>query len=53
MLLDLGCKYAVIGHSERRQYFGETDESVQKKTQAALAARVDPHRLRRGDLGPA
>jgi len=42
MLLDLGCKYAVIGHSERRQYFGESDESVQKKTQAALAHGLIP-----------
>lgn len=35
MLLDSGCKYVIIGHSERRQYFGETDETVNKKiTQA-------------------
>ena len=37
MLLDLGCKYVVIGHSERRQHFGETDENVQKKTQIGRA----------------
>ena len=36
MLLDVGCTYAIIGHSERRQYFGETDESVSKKTRAAV-----------------
>jgi len=36
MLLDLGCKYVIIGHSERRQYFGETDESVNKKAKQAL-----------------
>ena len=42
MLLDLGCKYVVIGHSERRQHFGETDENVQKKTQAALAHGLIP-----------
>ena len=36
MLLDLGCKYAIIGHSERRQYFGETDETVNKKVRQAL-----------------
>lgn len=36
MLLDLGCKYVIIGHSERRQYFGETDESVNKKVKQAL-----------------
>ena len=35
MLLDAGCTYAIIGHSERRQYFGETDESVEKKALAA------------------
>ncbi len=38
LLADLGCRYAIVGHSERRQYFGETDETVGKKTQAALAA---------------
>ena len=36
MLLDSGCKYVIIGHSERRQYFGETDESVNKKVRQAL-----------------
>ncbi|HYA86668.1 MAG TPA: triose-phosphate isomerase [Nitrospirota bacterium] len=36
MLLDLGCKYVIIGHSERRQYFGETDEGVNKKARQAL-----------------
>ncbi|OGW40517.1 MAG: triose-phosphate isomerase [Nitrospirae bacterium GWD2_57_9] len=36
MLLDLGCKYVIIGHSERRQYFCETDESVNKKVKQAL-----------------
>jgi triosephosphate isomerase len=36
MLLDLKCKYVIIGHSERRQYFGETDESVNKKLRQAL-----------------
>ncbi len=38
MLVDAGVKYVVIGHSERRQYFGETDETVNKRTKAALAA---------------
>src|SRR5262249_7914244 len=37
MLVDVGCTYVIIGHSERRQYFGETDESVEKKTRAAVA----------------
>jgi triosephosphate isomerase len=36
MLLDLGCKYVIIGHSERRLYFGESDETVNKKTRQAL-----------------
>jgi len=36
MLKDIGVQYAIIGHSERRQYFGETNESVRKKTKAAL-----------------
>ena len=38
MLKDLGVKYVIIGHSERRQYFAETDETVNKRTKAALAA---------------
>ncbi|WP_003540452.1 triose-phosphate isomerase [Desulfotomaculum nigrificans] len=36
MLKEIGCKYVVLGHSERRQYFGETDETVNKKVKAAL-----------------
>ena len=36
------CQYVVIGHSERRQYFGETDESVNKKTRAALTHGLTP-----------
>jgi triosephosphate isomerase (TIM) len=36
MLLDLGCTYAIVGHSERRQYFGETDESVAKRAKSAV-----------------
>jgi triosephosphate isomerase len=38
MLLDAGCSHVIIGHSERRQYFGETDETVNKKIKAAIAA---------------
>ena len=38
MLRDAGCSHTIIGHSERRQFFGETDETVEKKTRAALAA---------------
>jgi triosephosphate isomerase len=36
MLTDVGCQYVIIGHSERRQYFAESDETVAKKVQAAL-----------------
>jgi len=38
MLNDIGCEWVIIGHSERRQYFGETDETVNKKTKASLSA---------------
>jgi triosephosphate isomerase (TIM) len=38
MLLSAGCEYVIIGHSERRQFFGETDETVNKKCAAALKA---------------
>ena len=36
MLRSSGCNYVIIGHSERRQYFGETDETINKKIQAAI-----------------
>lgn len=36
MLVDIGCAYTIIGHSERRQFFGETDETVDQKTRAAI-----------------
>lgn len=42
MLLDVGCKYVIIGHSERRQYFGETDETVNQRLKAALASGLEP-----------
>jgi len=42
MLLDAGCRSVLVGHSERRQYFGETDESVNKKVKAALEAGLTP-----------
>lgn len=42
MLKDIGCDYVIIGHSERRQYFGETDQTVNEKVKAALAAGIKP-----------
>ena len=42
MLKDFGVRYAIVGHSERRQYHGETDEMVAKKAQVALAAGITP-----------
>jgi triosephosphate isomerase len=42
MLVEAGCRYVIIGHSERRQFFGETEQTVAKKTKAALAAGLTP-----------
>lgn len=42
MLKAVGCEYVILGHSERRQYFGETDEGVNRKTLAAVAAGLIP-----------
>ncbi len=42
MLKDAGCEYIIIGHSERREYFGETDEMVNKKAKAILANSLIP-----------
>jgi len=42
MLKEIGAEYVIIGHSERRQYFGETDETVNKRTKAALAGGLIP-----------
>ena len=42
MLTDLGVKYVIIGHSERRQYYGETDILVNKKVHAAINAGLTP-----------
>jgi triosephosphate isomerase len=42
MLLEAGCKWVIIGHSERRQFFGETDASVNDKVVAAIAAGLKP-----------
>ncbi len=42
MLKEIGVEFVIIGHSERRQYFGETDETVNMRTKAALAAGLKP-----------
>ena len=42
MLADVGCHYVIVGHSERRQLFGDTDESVNRKLTAVIAAGLTP-----------
>jgi len=42
MLVDVGCRYCIIGHSERRQHFGETDEQIRKKLVAAFTHGLIP-----------
>ena len=42
MLADAGCRYVIVGHSERRHYFGETNETVARKAKAALASNLTP-----------
>ncbi len=42
MLLDAGCKYVIVGHSERRQFYGDSDALVAEKTQVALDAGLIP-----------
>jgi triosephosphate isomerase len=42
MIKDLGCTLVILGHSERRQYFGETNEGINKKTKAAFDQGLDP-----------
>ena len=42
MLVDAGVKYVIIGHSERREYFAETDETVNKKVLQALKHKITP-----------
>jgi triosephosphate isomerase len=42
MIREIGCRYVIIGHSERRQFFGETDESVNRRLHAAHRASLHP-----------
>jgi triosephosphate isomerase (TIM) len=42
MLVEAGCRYSIVGHSERRQFFGDTNETVFKKAKAAVAAGLTP-----------
>ncbi len=42
MLLTCGCEYVILGHSERRQFFGETDETVNRRLKTALRAGLKP-----------
>jgi triosephosphate isomerase len=42
MLVAAGCTHVIIGHSERRQYFGETDDTVNRKLKSAIAAKLHP-----------
>ena len=42
MLKDIGCNYVILGHSERRQYFGETNETVNKKVRIAFSTGLIP-----------
>jgi triosephosphate isomerase len=42
MLAEVGCRHCIVGHSERRQLFGETDETVRRKVGALLAAGIRP-----------
>jgi len=53
MLAAIGCRWVIIGHSERRQYFGETDETVLKKTVAAQDVHWDKEGAHTGDVSPA
>ena len=47
MLTDVGVKYVIIGHSERREYFAETDETVNKKVLKAFEHGITPNHMLR------
>lgn len=49
MLQELGIDYCLVGHSERRQYFGETDQTVNLKLKALLKNRYFADRMCRGE----
>ena len=49
MIKEAGAEYVIIGHSERRRLFGETDAIVNRKTMAAIAAGLDADRVHRRD----
>ena len=42
MIVDSGCSYVIVGHSERRQFFGETNQSVNQKVKSALESGLVP-----------
>ena len=52
MLRELGVYGTIVGHSERRQYFGETDETVAQRCRAALEGGLARDRVRRRDAEP-
>lgn len=51
MLKDVGCSHVIIGHSERRQFYGETDQDVNLKTKSGLGCRYYFNRVRRRNAG--
>ena len=42
MIKDIGCQYVIVGHSERRRYFGETDEIINEKIKSVISANMSP-----------